>query len=32
MRKSRFSEERIIAILMEHQEDIALAEICDASG
>lgn len=30
--KSRSSEERIIAILKEHQTGIALAEICDVSG
>ena len=28
MRKSRFSEEQIIAILKKHQAGIALAEIC----
>ncbi|MCB1535280.1 MAG: transposase, partial [Rhodoblastus sp.] len=32
MRKSRFSEERIIAILKEHQAGIALAEICRKHG
>jgi len=32
MRKSRFSEEQIIAILKEHQAGISLAEICRKHG
>ena len=32
MRKSRFSEEQIIAILKKHQAGIALAEICRKHG
>jgi putative transposase len=32
MRKSRLSEEQIIAILKEHQAGIALAEICRKHG
>ena len=32
MRKSRFSEDQIIAILKEHQAGIALAEICRKHG
>lgn len=32
MRKSRFSEEQIIAMLKEHQAGIALAEICRKHG
>ena len=32
MRKSRSSEEQIIAILKEHQAGIALAEICRKHG
>lgn len=32
MRKGRFSEEQIIAILKEHQAGIALAEICRKHG
>ena len=32
MRTSRFSEERIIAILKEHQAGLELAEICRKQG
>ena len=32
MRKSRFSEERIIAILKEHQAGISAAELCRKHG
>lgn len=32
MKRSRFSEEQIIAMLKEHQAGIALAEICRKHG
>ncbi len=32
MRKSRFSEERIIGILKEHQAGLSVAEVCRKHG
>jgi putative transposase len=32
MKKSRFSEEQIIAVLKEHQAGIAVADICRKHG
>ncbi|MDQ0438829.1 transposase-like protein [Kaistia dalseonensis] len=32
MKKSRFSEEQIIAVLKEHQTGIPVAEICRKRG
>jgi putative transposase len=32
MRKSRFSEEQIIAILTEHERGLATAEVCRKHG